>query len=210
MNEVDFAFLQKFPDGLNDELWIDMGKKHKTIKITEKLNDQLSKQNFKMLITKKDYQTICDLSLKLLRQSTMISVFEKVAFANYLAHDDIKKDFSLSLFDFMYKFGEDSFKNFVLTLARHKKEKNCNACKWTVVTFFKAYQDTNNYIFVKPTSIKAISNALHTEIGYTPYPNYETYMKAYNMVKEYRDNSDICKNADMMTTEAVLYVTTKL
>lgn len=210
MNEADFAFLQKFPNGLEDDLWLSMGKKHNPDRITKALNEEFSKQKLKEQLQKKDYKTICETALKLLRRATVVSVFEKVAFTNYLAHEEVHEDFSKALYNLYYKFSEESFKEFVLVLARYRKEKNSNACKWTVVTFFLAFKEPDKYVFVKPTTTKAIAVALKTDIDYSPYPTYSTYMKISDMIHNFRESSDIFKNESLMLAEAGLYSAVKL
>lgn len=210
MEPADFAFLQRFPGGLQDELWLSMGKKHKPDNIIKALNTELSKKEMSSNIKKKDYKTICDTALKILRRASVISVFEKMAFRNYLEHEEVQKDFCKALFDFMYNFNEESFRNFTLVLARFKSEKNSNCAKWTIVSFFKAYQDPNEFVFVKPTTTKAIAKALETEIDYSPYPTYNTYMKVHDMIYEYREKSILCKDETLMITEAILYCAVKL
>ncbi len=205
MHPADFRFLEIFPNGLLDEEWINLGKKHSGQKIVAQINEELSQENFKKLLNAKKYEEVCLIALKLLRKATVVSVFEKVAFSNYLEHEEIKKDFSIALYDFMYKLDKDSFEKFVLLLARYKSEKNNNCAKWTVVTFFIAYLNPSEYAFVKPTTTKAIAKALDCDIDYTPYPTYETYEKVLAMIEDYRKQSDLCKELDMMMTEAVLY-----
>ncbi len=110
----------------------------------------------------------------------------------------------------MYKLNKENFEKFVLLLARYRTEKNCNCAKWTVVTFFLAYLDPEKYVFIKPTTTKMIANALNTDIEYTSYPIYETYTKVYDMICDYREQSDICGNLNIMLTEAVLYCAVKM
>ncbi len=210
MHPADFAFLEKFPHGVEDEEWLALAKKHKGDSLAKQVAIELSKDNLKQLINKKDYKTICETALKLLRRASVLSVFEKVAFSNYLAHEEIQKDFSIYLYDFMHNFNKENFEKFVLLLARYKSEKNCNCAKWTVVTFFIAYFDPNKYVFVKPTTTKMIASALNTDIEYTSYPIYETYTKVYDMIVDYREQSDICGGLNIMLTEAVLYCAVKM
>ncbi len=97
MHPADFAFLEKFPHGVEDEEWLALAKKHKGDSLSKVVKEELSQENMKKLINKKDYRTICEIALKLLRRASVISVFEKVAFSNFLGHEEIQKDFSLYL-----------------------------------------------------------------------------------------------------------------
>lgn len=204
MHQVDYAFLEQFPDGLNDVAWISLCKKHQN-NLDKQLKEYYNKDNFKKLLKQKKYDEICEISLKFVRRASVISVFEKVALANYMTHTEIHKDFSIALFDFLHDFNKENFEKFALILARFRSEKNCNVAKWTVLSFFIAFFDRNKYVFVKPTTTKKIANALNTDICYNSYPTYETYMNVYNMIYDFKNKSDICKDLDIMLTEAVLY-----
>ncbi len=210
MHPAEFAFLKRFPNGLVDEEFIGLGNKHKADNLIKAVNNELSKENLKSLIQKKDYKTICESSLKLLRRANVLSVFEKVAFSNFLSHEEIFEEFSKALYNFMYDFNETNFNKFTLLLARFRMEKNCNCAKWTVVTFFISYLDPEKFVFVKPTTTKAIAKALNVEIEYQSYPTYEVYQNVYNMIYNFREQSDLCKNQNMMLTEAILYCAVKL
>ncbi len=210
MHPVDFAFLNRFPDGLDDVEFVGLGKKHKPDNVIKAVNTELSKENLQKLINKKDSKTICEISLKLLRRASVLSVFEKVAFSNFLSHEEIQKDFSNYLYDFMYNFNKENFEKFTLLLARYRMEKNTNCAKWTIVTFFIAYLDQEKFVFVKPTTTKAIAKALDVDIEYSSYPTFETYEKVYNMIYDFRKESELCKEQNIMLTEAILYCVVKL
>lgn len=210
MHPADFAFLKRFPNGLEDEEFVGIGRKHKADNLIKAVNEELSKKNLDNLINKKDYKTICEIALKLLRRASVLSVFEKVAFSNFIAHEEIQEDFAKALYNFMYDFNEQNFERFTLILARYRSEKNCNCAKWTVVSFFVAYLDPERFVFIKPTTTKAIANALEVDIEYQSYPIYTVYEKVYNMIYEYREQSDICKGQNIMLTEAILYCAIKL
>ncbi len=205
MHPADFAFLERFPNGVLDEEWVNLGKKHNGMKLVAQLNEELSKKRFKELLKNKDYDSICKSALKLLRRASVVSVFEKVAFSNYLEHEEIKKDFAQSLYKYMHEFNKENFESFILLLARYRSEKNSNCAKWTVATFFVAYLDPNEFVFIKPTTTKAIAKALDVDIEYSSYPTFETYEKVLAMIKDFRQESEVCEDLNIMMTEAVLY-----
>ncbi len=210
MHPVDFAFLERFPNGLQDEEWIALGNKHKNGNLVQQVKENFSKENLSKLIKEKKYDEICEISLKLLKRASVVSVFEKVAFGNYMAHEEIHKDFALGLYDIIHNFNQESFEKFALLLARYRTEKNSNVAKWTVLTFFISFYDRERFVFIKPTTTKKIANALKTDICYSSYPTYETYDKVYNMIMDFREESDLCRGQDTMLTEAVLYCVTNL
>ncbi len=204
-NTIDLLFLSKFPDGLNDEMWIELGKKHKPNKIIETINNELSEDNLKEMLENEDYKTICTLVLKLVKKATVVSVFEKVAFQNFINDETTNKDFALAFFDLLYNYNEKSFNEMVSVLAMYKQDKNKNACKWPVITFFISYKDPNKFVILKPNTVKQTAKILEFNIEYSSTPNFKTYTNVINMVENYRENSMICKNENLMIAQAILF-----
>lgn len=204
---IDLKFLTLFPDGFEDEEWNNLGKKHDPSKIFRVFENELSKKELKRLLKEKDYEEICEVTSKLIKKATIVSVFEKVAFSNFIAKETTE-DFCVALYNFLYNYNEDTFEEFVSILAKHKHSKNANAAKWPIVSFLKAYQDPNNFIILKPNTVKAVAKALEFDIGYQTKPNYQTYNNVIEMVRQYQDNSSVCKDKNLMLTQAVLFVVT--
>ncbi len=201
---IDNQFLEAFPNGFEDQRWNELGKKHNPNKIFNIFNNEFSKQSFKTLLDEESYEEICEIALKLVKSASVVSVFEKVAFTNFMKYESTS-EFCNALFNFLYAYNEQSFETFVSILARHKNQKNANAAKWPIVSFFKAYQDPNNYVLVKPNTVKAVAKALDYDISYQSYPNVETYNKVLEMVKSYKKDSSVCKSSSLMLTQAVLF-----
>ncbi len=125
---IDLKFLTLFPDGFEDEEWNNLGKKHDPSKIFRVFENELSKKELKRLLKEKDYEEICEVTSKLIKKATIVSVFEKVAFSNFIAKETTE-DFCVALYNFLYNYNEDTFEEFVSILAKHKHSKNANAAK---------------------------------------------------------------------------------
>lgn len=205
---IDQMFLTIFPDGLEDQTWNDLGKKHDPTKIFKVLENELSEKELKKLLKQKDYETICEVTTKLVKKCTVVSVFEKVAFSNFIAKET-SAEFCNALYNFLYNYSEESFESFVSVLSKHKHSKNANAAKWPIISFLKAYQDPNSYVILKPNTVKAVAKALEFDIEYSPRPNYNTYCKVLEMVKQYQSVSSICNNQNLIITQAVMFVVVK-
>ncbi len=205
MNNIDRVFLDMFPDGLEDTAWNELGKKHNPNKIFKMFENELSKDNLKHLIDIKKYGEVLDISLAAIKKSSVVSVFEKVAFQNFVKYVD-RKEFAEKFYNFLYNYNDKSFEEFVTVLISCKKYKNANPAKWPVISFFKAYQNPEEFVIVKPNTVKAVAKFLDFDIEYKPLPNTNTYKNVLNMVKEYQQNSSICKNENLMITQAVLFV----
>ncbi len=100
---IDNHFLTIFPDGFEDIAWNTLGKKHKPDTIIEVLNNDLSKENFTHLLDAHKYYEICEVVTKLVKKVTVVSVFEKVAFSNYIEKVS-SSEFCHALYDFLYNY----------------------------------------------------------------------------------------------------------
>ncbi|TLG72944.1 hypothetical protein [Culicoidibacter larvae] len=202
---IENLFLEQYPDGFEDELWLAGEKSYKPEQMITNINQQLSKEELELTLESGDYQEAIDNTLHLVRQSKVISVFEKLAFQNFVEHQEIHEQFLNALYNFMYDYNEENFDNFIMTLLSYRHERNSKPTKWTVVSFFKAYQDPQNYIFVKPTTMKGIAKILDWDIQYKSMPNYQTYQHILAMIRAFQAESSLCRNADMRETQGVIY-----
>lgn len=202
---VEDLFLEQYPGGFADELWLEGEKAYKPGKMTALINELLSKEELELTLESGDYQETIDNTLYLVRQSKVISVFEKLAFQNFVEHHEIHEQFLDALYHFMYHYNEENFDTFITTLLTYRHEKNSKPTKWTVVSFFKAYQDPQNYIFVKPTTMKGIAKILDWDIQYKSMPNYQTYQNILEMIRAFQAASSLCRNVDMRETQGLIY-----
>ncbi len=208
-NKIDDEFLTRFPEKFNDPLW----KRAITIfntpkKITELYQTELSITRLEELLEWGEYDAIVLSITKLINSSKVISRFEKVAFSNYIKEKDTHQPLSLAIYDFLYHFDEHAFNNMANTLGMYKQDKDMNVLKWPILTLFNSYRDPDNYILIKPNTIKSISKAFNIDFSYSSNPNYNTYLNVLNFVKKYRNSSRICNNENLRVAQTILFVVT--
>lgn len=198
-------FLDRFPGGVEDTQWQALLKKHDKPRLYEAYDTFLSQENLKLVIEGGLYYDIIEKILKWVKQSTTVSVFEKIAFQNYLEHDEIHPQFLLCLYDFLYHFDEESFQTFVEVLSVFKTEKNAFPAKWPLITFIKAYQLPFEFSFVKPSTTKKVAKLLEWDIAYSSVPNFDTYMRIVEMVKQFKSQSVVCRDLNLMRVQGILF-----
>lgn len=206
---VEARFLEQYPAGLDDEKWIELWKKHSKSRLFEAFQTDLSEPNLKLAIESGVLENLAERVVKLVKQATTISVFEKIAFQNFMSYREIHPRFFMALYDFLYHFDDESFEEMIDVLSVFKMEKNAFPAKWPLISFFKAYQSPYNYSFVKPTTTKKVAALLQWEIDYNSRPNYQTYMKIVTMVKQFQKQSVYCQNLDLMRVQGMLFIGVK-
>ncbi|MDH6603602.1 hypothetical protein OKW23_000742 [Bacilli bacterium PM5-9] len=202
---IDDLFLLKYPNGLNDQAFIDLSKKHKSsYKILEIVKNEIDLESFVLEDTYHINKNI-SLIIKIVTRSSMISVFEKVAFKHYLEDSKIHSIFLNALYHMLKDFNEDTMNEFVYVLNMRKVEINRKVATWPLITFFLIYFDEYNEVFIKPTTIKRLAKLLECDIKYESMPNYMTYQNVKKMVLEYKKQSKLVKNENNLNVQAIMY-----
>ncbi len=206
---IDEKFLLRFPEKFKDPSWKQVIKIFNTPKkITDLYNTDLSASTLETLIEYGEYRTITDSVLRLINSSNVISRFEKIAFTNYVSEKDTHEPLSLALYDLLYHFDENSFNRMVSVLGMYRHDKNMNVLKWPILTLFNFYRDPDNYILMKPNTVKSISKAFDVDLSYIATPNYNTYLNVLNFVKKYRDSSSVCSEENLKIAQTILFAVT--
>ncbi len=208
-NSIDEEFLLRAPEKFNDPLWKQAIKIFETPKkISDLYQADLSIKRLEELIEWEEYGAIALSIQKLISNSNVISRFEKVAFTNFINEKDTHQPLAIAMYDFLYYFDENAFTNMVNVLGMYKHDKDMNVLKWPIITLFNSYRDPDNFILIKPNTVKSISKAFSINFSYTPNPNYNTYLNVLDFVKKYRDSSSLCKNESLRTAQTILFIAT--
>ncbi|MCB1173461.1 MAG: hypothetical protein KDK39_07850 [Leptospiraceae bacterium] len=160
-------FLKRYPGGFRHAHFADMEKKHKMGKHTSMAQESFAKSRFK------EPGLVLESIIKLVGQSSMVSVFEKPKF----------RDFARSL-------GQAEQIQFVNGYKKFLHDKNQKAgfemilnvldqgklAKWSLITIIPAYYHPDTEVFIKPTTAKGVLAMLAMEdLHYKPRPSWEFY-----------------------------------
>ena len=202
---IDDLFLLRFPNGLDDEEFLELGKKHKSSsKILEMVKNEIDLESFQL---EDNYHVSKNIGLiiKMVTKSTMVSVFEKVAFKNYLADPLVHVSFLQSLYAMLKNLNEDTMAEFVGVLNYRRLDSSKKVATWPIVTFFLIYFDEYNEVYIKPTTIRRLAKLLEFDIKYESTPNYMTYQRVKEMVMAFKKQSILVKNENNINVQAIMY-----
>lgn len=168
LKQCEREFLLKYPGGFMHPEMLAIGKKHRVDRMVEHAHSALGKKSFN------DPQAIVEAIVKLVNQSSMVSIFEKPKF----------RDFVKSLQGIERQFFVDSYK----ALLHGNQAKGFEAlrdqlataklAKWSLMTIIPAYYRPDTEVFVKPTTTKGVIAYFELEdVVYSPKPTYEFYQK---------------------------------
>jgi len=159
-------FLQQYPGGFDHPDMLKIGKKHPVDKMSNFAQEIFKKKNFN------DPITLLANLVKLVSRSSMVSMFEKPKFRDYIASLSHSDQFAMvaGYKKFFYGNQQKGFNQILDILSDGK------LARWSLMTIPLIYFDLEKEVFVKPTTAKAIINQLELEhLIYKPRPSWEFY-----------------------------------
>lgn len=171
LKQAEMNFLQRYPEGFNHPEMLEISKKHKLEKISSMAQERFSIDKFS------NSQNIIESMIKLVNSSSMVSLFEKPKFRDFVNRldTDRKNLIAYGVKELLHGNEESGFDILVDMLKEDK------LAKWTLLTVIPAYYSPQNEIFVKPTTTKNVIKYFELEdLIYKPLPTYNFY-------KQYRD-----------------------
>lgn len=181
LKEIEHEFLLQYPDGFETPELKEMGKKHKLDKQITYIHKVCSREYLNQGLS-----IFYDV-MKVVTNSSMVSVFEKVKFRDFTKEiDDHEKHELLgSIFELIHGNEEEGFGRLVSLLSFYK------LAKWPLISVWLAYYDVNYQVFIKPTTVKKIIKHLEPkEITYSSKPTYEFYSKYREFINALKKQVD--------------------
>lgn len=189
LKQAEARFLARYPDGFDNPEIQQIGKKHKMDAMVAFTQGAFSKKAFR------DTEKICEDMVKAVGRSSMVSMFEKPKFRDFIKRlsPNEKQFFADALKKLLHGKQEAGLEAMVDLLATEK------IAKWSLVSVIPAYFSPDDEVFVKPTTVKAVIKELElAELIYKPRPSwtfYQAYRKVVNEAKQYVDKSLSPSNA---------------
>jgi hypothetical protein len=171
LKQAEANFLLRYPGGFQDPEMVILGKKHKMDKMVALAESSFGEDQFAIS------DELSEKMIKILTSSSMVSVFEKPRFRDFVrSMNSHEKDaLCANLYEMLYLDEEKGFNGLLNILSLGKM------AKWTVMTVVPAYLRPQKEIFIKPTTTKGILKTFEVDhLVYTPRPYYAFY-------REYRD-----------------------
>lgn len=169
LKKLEGDFFLRYPKGFHDPNMLAMVKKHNVEKITALCQEYFTKRACHNI------HLTTENMIKIINRSSMISMFEKPKFRDFINHlSDNEKAFLVNgLYQFLHT--KQQQKGFEVLLDMLKTAK---LAKWSLLTVIAAYFAPTTEIFIKPTTVKGILK--HFDISdpvYHPTPCWEFYEK---------------------------------
>ena len=166
LKEAEDRFLAQYPGGFSHPDMLEIVKKHKVPKMIKMAQDSFALDQFGSAAM------IAESMIKLVSQSSLVSIFEKPKFrdAVHSMNADEKEHLAYGLREFLHG---DQAKGFGLMTGLLQEYK---VAKWPLLTVYPIYYRPSVEVFIKPTTAKGIIAHFElTALTYSPRPNFEFY-----------------------------------
>lgn len=166
LQRAEALFLQKYPAGFMQPELEALGKKHKMPQMIA-----FAQESFAPLMFAR-HTEIAEAMIKVISRSSMVSMFEKPKFRDFVRSLDSRETEALAAALRAQLHGEQQhgFEAMVSIL------KPAKLAKWSLVTIIPNYYYPDAEVFVKPTTAKGVIK--HFELAaldYKPEPTWEFY-----------------------------------
>ena len=181
LKEAEARFLERYPGGLQHPDMLKIGKKHKMERMISLAQEQFSQDRFAYP------GEILEQMVKAVSRSSMVSMFEKPRFRDFVAEitGPERRQLSDALSAQLYGKKEVGFQTLVSLLQTGK------LAKWSLITIIPNYVFPDTEVFVKPTTAKGVIR--HFELGnleYKPLPTWDFYHRYQDQILQMKAQVD--------------------
>ena len=186
---AEAMFLAQYPGGFSAPQMAAVRKKHNMDKLIEFAHESFAKRRFN------DAEKVAEDMIKLVSRSSMVSMFEKPKFRDFVQRLDMNEKHFLAnaLKRLLHGKQQSGFEGLVDLLQTEK------IAKWSLISVIPAYYAPTAEVFVKPTTAKGvIKNFDVDQLEYKPLPSwtfYSGYRDLINTAKQQVDSSLSPSNA---------------
>jgi hypothetical protein len=181
LKQAEEAFFDRYPGGFANPEMIAIRKKHQFDKMIKLTQDSFAKRNFKLP------ELIAENMIKVVTRSSLISVFEKPKFRDFVRSlpSKDKQILAKGLEELLHGNEQMGFET-VLEILRAGK-----LAKWSLMTICQAYYRPHIKVFIKPTTVKGIIEYFEIKnLQYKPAPTRAFYEEYRAVINEMKTNVD--------------------
>jgi hypothetical protein len=177
LKQAEKLFLENYPGGFENPEMAEIRKKHNVDKMIAFAQNSFSKENFR------HPDLIAENMIKVITRSSVISVFEKPRFRDFVRALPLKDKQKLAsgLEELLHGREQPGFETVLEVL------KSGRLAKWSLITNCPTYFRPQVDIFIKPTTVKGVIEYFELkDLHYKPTPAwafYEAYRSAFNEMK---------------------------
>jgi hypothetical protein len=174
-------FCAQYPGGFEHPEMLKIGKKHRMDKMIEFAQAAFSKKKCR------DIEETADNMIKAVSRSSMVSMFEKPRFKEFVNRMSInEKAFLVNALSRMLHGKQQLGFEAMVDLLKTEK-----LAKWSLVSIIPAYYAPNEEVFVKPTTAKGVIEYFEvSDLVYKPTPSWDFYQGYRTLINAAKQRVD--------------------
>lgn len=172
-------FLNRYPGGFENPGMVEISKKHKPAKMNGMAEDFFGPGQFG------NPDLVVENMIKIVTRSSMVSVFEKPRYRDYLnmISGDEKAFLARGLYEILHGDQQGGFSMMLDILSMGK------LAKWTLMTIIPVYYKPLAEVFVKPTTARNVISWFEVEdLKYSPKPTWDFYTGFRDLIGEMKSS----------------------
>lgn len=181
LKRAEQIFMARYPGGFFHPDMQAVSKKHKMDKMISLCKESFCKKNFR------DSAKILESMIKIVSRSSMVSIFEKPKFKDFVNSLEPKQKNTLvsGLKEQLYGDEQKGFEK-ILDIMKSGK-----IAKWSLISICPVYFRPEIEVFVKPTTAKkAIAHFELSSLIYKPQPTWAFYKEFRSVVNDMKSHVD--------------------
>ena len=199
-------FLKFFPDGFQDETYIDWERDYKW-QAHQRWKDLLDKRELRSLIDSQQFPEAARRAVTIESRTNLLFSFEKMALRDAVRSRAGARTFVEGLYEFLHGTAstEEKFRRWVDTVGRLPR-KQTRVLTWPVVTVFGFIAQPRDHVFLKPMVTKRAASAYGFDFEYKSRPNWETYESLLRFAAAVRRDVRDLRPKDMIDIQGFIWV----
>jgi hypothetical protein len=199
-------FLRFFPEGFDDETYIDWERDYKW-EAHERWNEQLGKKTFAALLSDGEFEEIARRAVTIESRTNLLFSFEKMAMRDAVKSRAGAKAFAEGLHGLLHGRGsmENRFDRWVEVVGGLPR-KQTRVVTWPVTTVFGFIAQPEVHVFLKPMVTKRAAEAYGFDFVYRSRPGWETYSSLLAFAERVRKDVRDLRPKDMIDIQGFIWV----
>jgi hypothetical protein len=199
-------FLSYFPDGYQDETYIDWERDYKW-QAHLRWKDELGKARFQALLESGKFKEIADTAARIEGKTNLLFSFEKMALRDAVKTKAGAEAFARGLFDYVYGSGgmRTRFERFTEVIESLPRRQT-RVLTWPLHTVFGMIGAPKTHIFLKPRVTQVAAEAYGFDFQYKSRPNWDTYQSLLDFAEQVRKDTKDLKPRDMIDLQSFIWV----
>ena len=199
-------FLKFFPDGFQDETYIDWERDYKW-EAHERWEELLPEPELRSLLESGEHSEAARRAVTIESRTNLLFSFEKMALRDAVKSRAGAKAFATGLYAFLHGKGtpEERFNSWIEVVGELPRRQT-RVLTWPVVTVFGFIAQPRDHIFLKPMVTKRAAEAYGFDFEYKSRPNWETYESLLRFGAAVRRDVRDLRPKDMIDIQGFIWV----